>query len=106
MQSKTMARKPTGRVTPKKGAPAGAGRPGAGRPDRPEKWQLDDSRQVRTGWAWRGLLAMSLVAVGVAIIMAGNHHDTFALIWLVIGAGWFGFSMLLWRKHSRYMRGD
>lgn len=100
MQSRTMARKPTsGRVTPRKGSTPS-------KPAKSEKWEVNDSRSIRTGWVWRGFLVLSLIAVGVAIIMEANHHGTFAALWVVIAAGWFGISMWLWRMHSRYMRGD
>lgn len=48
---------------------------------------------------------LSLVAIGVAIILAGNGAGTLAILWLVIAAGWFATSMWLWRKHVRYIRG-
>jgi hypothetical protein len=50
------------------------------------------------------MLLLSLIAVGVAIIMDGNHHSGLAVAWLVIAVGWFGFAMFLWRKHTRYLR--
>ncbi len=98
MQSRTMTRKPTGRVTPRKGA-------GVPAPAQPEKWEVEESRSVRSGWIWRGFLMLAMLAVGVAIIMAGNHHPTLAILWGVIAIGWFGFSMWLWRKHAGYIRG-
>ena len=109
MQSRTMARKPTGRVTPRKGTPAApATRPSARDAYRKamssEKWDVQESRSVRTPWIWRGFLMLALFGIGVAIILEGNHHGTFALLWLVISAGWFATSMWLWRQHSRYMR--
>jgi hypothetical protein len=116
MQSKVMTRKPSGRVSPHKGRAvpaASAAQPAqpAAQPAQPDKarserWDVQQSRQVRSGWVWRGFLILTLLGVGVAIIMAGNHHRTLALLWLVIAAGWFAMSMWLWRQHSRYMRGD
>jgi hypothetical protein len=44
---------------------------------------------------------MSLVAAGIAIILAGNGATTFAALWGVIAAGWFGISMWLWRMHTK-----
>ena len=70
-----------------------------------ERWEVSQSRSVRSGWAWRGMLVLSLLALGVAIILAGNHQATLGLLWVVIAAGWFGVSMWLWRMHARYMRG-
>ena len=71
-----------------------------------EKWERSESRSVRTGWIWRGFLVLTLFAIGISIIMQANHHSTFAILWLVIAAGWFATSMWLWRQHTRYMRGD
>jgi hypothetical protein len=42
---------------------------------------------------------MSLLAVGVVLIMAGNHHGALAIMWAVIAVGWFSISMWLWRMH-------
>jgi hypothetical protein len=103
-------RKGSGRVTPRKdaGAPAGTG----GRKDAirkamsNEKWDVSESRSVRSGWIWRGFLFLSLFGIGIAIIMDANHHGSLAVLWLVIAAGWFATAMWLWRQHSRYMRGD
>ena len=107
MQSRTMARKSTGRVTPRKGAPAPAPSPrreALRKAMSDEKWEVRESRSVRTPWVWRGFFMLTLFGIGVAIILAGNHHGTFALLWLVISAGWFATSMWLWRQHTRYMR--
>jgi Flp pilus assembly protein TadB len=65
-----------------------------------ERWDPNQSRSVQSGWIWRGFLMLSLLAVGVIIIMAGNHHTTLAILWAVIAAGWFAISMWLWRKHK------
>jgi hypothetical protein len=105
MQSSTMARKPAGRVTPSKRAT---------KPSKSEdrlragsqKWNVQESRSVRSGWIWRAFLMLTLLAVGVAIIMEANRQGTLAILWVVIAAGWFATSMWLWRQHSRYMRGD
>ena len=99
MQSRAIAanrsrRKPTGRVTPRKGVTP----PAAGR-KRTEKWEVRDSRSVRSPWVWRAFLMMTLLGIGVAIIMGANHHGTLAALWVVIAAGWFGISMWLWRMH-------
>ena len=99
MQSRAVARKSTGRVTPPKRV---AAKPA---PAPAKEWNLRDSRSVRSGWVWRGFMMLALLAVGVAIIMVGNHHAALAAMWLVIAAGWFATSMWLWRQHGRYMRG-
>ena len=62
----------------------------------------DGSRSVQSVWVWRGLLFMSLVAVGIAIGLFDSHNGTFGILWLVIGAGWFGMSMWLWRQHVKW----
>ena len=108
MQSRTMARKSTGRVTPRKGTPppkpSSARRDAVRKAMSNEKWDVQESRSVRNPWAWRGYFMVSLMFIGVAIILNGNHHQTFAILWVVIAAGWFAASMWLWRQHSRYMR--
>ena len=65
-----------------------------------ERWDPKQSRSVQSGWIWRGFLMLSLLAVGVIIIMAGNHHTTLAILWGVIAVGWFAISMWLWKKHK------
>jgi len=71
-----------------------------------DRYDVRDSRSVRTPWVWRGFLLMSLVAAGIAIVLAGNGAATFAALWGVIAAGWFGISMWLWRMHSQMLRGE
>jgi len=44
---------------------------------------------------------MSLLALGIVLVMAGNHQESLALLWGVIAAGWFAVSMWLWRMHRR-----
>ncbi len=101
-------RKPTGRVTPRKGVTPPGKKSRGEMQDRGQgqKWEVRDSRSVRSAWIWRGFLMLALLAVGVAIIMGANHHGTLAILWVVIAAGWFGISMWLWRMHGRYMKGD
>jgi hypothetical protein len=69
-------------------------------------YDVGESWTVRSGWGWRAFFMMALVAIGVAIILAGNGAGTFGILWLVIAAGWFATSMWVWRKHTRYMRGS
>lgn len=71
-----------------------------------ERWSMDESRSVKTVWVWRAFFLMSLVAVGIAIILATNGKATFAALWGVIAAGWFGISMFLWKKHTDMDRID
>lgn len=65
-----------------------------------DRYEVRGSRSVRSVWVWRGFFLMSLIALGVAILFAGNGLTTFAVLWGVIAAGWFGISMWLWRLHS------
>lgn len=104
MQSRTVPRKASGRVTPPKSARAKA--PEAAKaPEKDAQWSVQESRSVRNGWVWRGFLMLALLGIGVAIVLAGNHDGTLAALWLVIAAGWFATSMWLWRQHTRYIRG-
>jgi hypothetical protein len=65
-----------------------------------DRWQLDESRSVRSVWVWRAFLLLSLVAVGVVIIFATNGKFGLAVGWGVIAAGWFAVAMFLWKRHS------
>ena len=66
-----------------------------------DRYSVEESRSVRSVWVWRGFLMMSLVALGVVIILAGNGKTGYAIAWGVIAAGWFAISMWLWRQHNR-----
>ena len=82
-------------------APAPAGRnlrPVAD--DRSDRYDVGQSRSVRSVWVWRGFLLMALVAAGITIILAGNGKTTYAVLWGVITAGWFAIAMALWKMHS------
>ncbi|MGH9055230.1 MAG: hypothetical protein ACRDYY_05105 [Acidimicrobiales bacterium] len=68
---------------------------------RSERYLVDESRSVRSPWAWRGLLVMAFLAFGVTLVMAGNGKVGFAAAWSVISAGWLAISMWLWRQHAR-----
>ena len=70
-------------------------------PVKDNRYSVQDSRSVRSVWVWRGFLLMSLVALGVVIILAGNGKTGFAIAWGVIAAGWFAVAMWLWRQHTR-----
>lgn len=65
-----------------------------------DRYEVHQSRSVRSVWVWRAFLLMSLVALGIAILLAGNGATSFAILWGVIAAGWFGIAMWLWRMHS------
>jgi hypothetical protein len=66
-----------------------------------DRYSVEDSRSVRSVWVWRGFLIMSLVALGVVIILAGNGKTGFAIAWGVIAVGWFAIAIWLWRQHAR-----
>jgi hypothetical protein len=66
-----------------------------------DRYSVEASRSVRSPWVWRAFLLMSLLAVGVVIILAGNGKTGFAVAWGVIAAGWLAVSLWLWRQHSR-----
>ena len=65
-----------------------------------DRYDVNESRSVRSVWVWRGFLLMSLVAAGIAILLAGNGATTFAIMWGVLAAGWFAIAMWLWKMHS------
>jgi hypothetical protein len=64
----------------------------------------DGSRSIQSPWVWRGLFFMSLVALGLCLTFVAGQHFGVAAAWAVIAAGWFGFSMWLWRQHVNYWR--
>ena len=67
----------------------------------PDRWQLEESRQVRSVWVWRAFFLLSLVALGIVIIFATNGKTSYAIAWGVIAAGWFAISMWLWNQHNK-----
>jgi hypothetical protein len=64
------------------------------------RFSLEESRFVRSAWVWRAFLLLSLMAIGVAIIFAGNGKTLDAVLWVVIAVGWGAFAIGLWRKHT------
>ena len=65
------------------------------------RYDVQESRSVRSVWVWRGFLFMSMVAAGIAVIFATNGKNGLAIGWGIITAGWFSISMWLWRQHNR-----
>lgn len=65
-----------------------------------DRWEVGDSRSVKSVWVWRAFLLLSLVALGIVILFATNGKTGLAIAWGVIAAGWFAISMFLWKKHS------
>jgi hypothetical protein len=68
------------------------------------RFSLEESRFVRSAWVWRLFLMLSLVAIGAAIIFAGNGLTMDAILWGVIAVGWMAFAVGLWRKHAQFDR--
>jgi hypothetical protein len=66
-----------------------------------DRYVVQESRSVRSPWVWRAIFAMSLVAFGIVIILLANGKTGFGIAWAVIGCGWLGVSMWLWRQHTR-----
>src|SRR5579871_3398546 len=62
----------------------------------------DGSRSTQSVWVWRGLLFMSLIALGISISLFSESHATYGILWAVIAAGWFVMSMILWRRHVKW----
>ena len=108
MPSKAVASKgPSRGVVPKaaKGGVAGTRRhPPAVSPVTNGRFSMDDSKFVRSVWVWRTFLGLAMVALGVAIIFAGNGKGTIAILWVVIAVGWAAFAMGLWRRHMKLVR--
>jgi hypothetical protein len=66
----------------------------------PKTFRLPDgSRSAGSPWVWRGMLFMSLIALGLCLVFAVGQRPLLALAWGVITAGWFGISMWLWKRH-------
>ena len=65
-----------------------------------DRWEVGDSRSVKSVWVWRAFFLLSLVALGIVILFATNCRTGLAIAWGVIAAGWFAISMFLWKKHS------
>jgi hypothetical protein len=66
----------------------------------PKLFRLPDgSRTANSPWVWRGMLFMSLVALGLCLMFAVGHRALLATAWGAITAGWFVISMWLWRRH-------
>ena len=62
----------------------------------------DGSRSAQSVWIWRAFLLLALIAVGICLSLAVDGRPGFAAAWGVIAAGWFGISMMLWRRHLQW----
>jgi hypothetical protein len=54
---------------------------------------------VMSPWGWRILAVFTMVALGLCITFFLDGKTVFAALWVVIAAGWAGFSYRLWRLH-------
>ncbi len=72
--------------------------------EEPRKFRLPDgTRSTRSPWVWRGLFFLSLIAIGLSLMLLAGDQFLFGGLWAVIGLGWFGVSMWLWRQTVRWM---
>jgi len=70
-------------------------------------FKLENSLAVTSSWAWRAFLMMALVMVGLCINFAVQNYSVFIVgAWSLITLTWFGFSMYLWRQHSRWVHSE
>ena len=76
-------------------APAAASSRSAGR--RPDVPALGIT--VMSPWGWRILAVFTMVALGLCITFFLDGKTVFGALWVVIAAGWGGFSYRLWRLH-------
>ena len=54
---------------------------------------------VMSPWGWRILAVFTMVALGLCITFFLDGKTVFGALWVVIAAGWGGFSYRLWRLH-------
>jgi hypothetical protein len=73
----------------------------AAKPENTWRRLPDGSRSVSSPWVWRGMLLMSLIALGLCISLLEERHRGYGIAWAVITVGWFSLSMWLWRRHVR-----
>jgi hypothetical protein len=57
---------------------------------------------VMSPWGWRILAVFTMVAVGLCITFFLDGKTIFGAFWVVIAAGWGGFSYRLWRLHLNW----
>jgi hypothetical protein len=63
----------------------------------------DGSRSESSPWVWRAMFMLALIALGFCLTFAVGQRALLALAWAVIGVGWFGISMWLWRRHHNWV---
>jgi hypothetical protein len=49
------------------------------------------------------MFMLALIALGFCLTFAVGQRALLALAWAVIGVGWFGISMWLWRRHHNWV---
>jgi hypothetical protein len=70
------------------------------------RFRLEESKFVTTGWAWRALFMMGLVALGFFINFAVQGYNVFITgAWGLITLVWLSFAMWLWRQHTVWTNG-
>jgi hypothetical protein len=80
--------------------------PQSSAPPADRHFRLEESKFVTTGWAWRALFMMGLVALGFFINFALQGYNLFITgAWGLIAVGWIGFAVWLWRMHTVWTNG-
>ena len=54
---------------------------------------------VMSPWGWRILAVFTMVALGLCVTFFLDGHTVFGVLWIVVAAGWGGFSYRLRRLH-------
>ena len=54
---------------------------------------------VMSPWGWRILTVFTMLALGLCITFFLDGHTVFGLLWIIVAAGWGGFSYWLRRLH-------
>jgi hypothetical protein len=57
---------------------------------------------VMSPWGWRILAVFTMVAFGLCVTFFLDGKTIFGALWVVIAAGWGGFSYRLWRLHLNW----
>jgi hypothetical protein len=57
---------------------------------------------VMSPWGWRILAVFTMVALGLCVTFFLDGHTVFGVLWVVVAAGWAGFSYRLRRLHLEW----
>jgi hypothetical protein len=57
---------------------------------------------VMSPWGWRILAVFAMVALGLCITFLLDGRTVFGILWIVIAAGWGGFSYRLRKLHLEW----